>query len=134
MRATIFSFGVFFCAFITLCLVTKSLAYLNSRYLRNIKPRQCHTFHLRAMSNDGGSENEELTYDKEAWRRGYVTCPKETCEILATDFNLDIEGTYFRYLYAPIRDLYGALCTWHYSCACQSSSLCLLIYLLSVKC
>lgn len=34
--------------------------------------------------------------DEDAWRKGYTTCPKETCEPLDASFPKDLKGTYYK--------------------------------------
>jgi all-trans-8'-apo-beta-carotenal 15,15'-oxygenase len=41
-------------------------------------------------------KSNELSFDQEAWRRGYSTCTDEVCAVLPGVFPSDIKGTYYK--------------------------------------
>lgn len=51
--------------------------------------------------------SKPLSYDVEAWKRGYESCTEEIVEVISTSLPPDLEGTYFRkYLFFQIIPTY----------------------------
>lgn len=67
--------------------------FLLASLIRSFHVSRLIQHHLLSSSLLG---SPSLSYDIEAWKRGYESCIEEICEVISTTLPPDLEGTYFR--------------------------------------